>query len=115
MQLLDGLLRRGVPSHAAEARGHILRSLLAPLGDLVGVHVELLGEFGQGLVTRRAAKSTLALNCGQSLRRDRLMVFSRRGSAKDTDAPITYRPVQKTKTGSPFRRLAGAIERHVEL
>jgi hypothetical protein len=28
------------------------------------------------------------------------MVFSKRGCAKDTDGPITYRPVQKTQTGS---------------
>jgi len=28
------------------------------------------------------------------------MVFSKRLSAKDTDGPITYRPVQKTQTRS---------------
>ena len=28
------------------------------------------------------------------------MVFSKRGCAKDADGPITYRPVQKTQTGS---------------
>jgi hypothetical protein len=30
------------------------------------------------------------------------MVFSKRGCAKDTDGPITYRPVQKTQTGSLY-------------
>ena len=55
-----------------------------------------------------AARATFALNCGEWLRRGRLIVISRHFRAKNTDGHITYQPVQFSQTGSIFNTDQGS-------
>ncbi len=48
-----------------------LTELPFPLGNLIGMHFESLGQFGQGLI---AANATLALNTAECVRRVRFAI-----------------------------------------
>ena len=64
-QILLG--RRWCSIAAAEDIAGALEQLLLPVGDLVRVNIELLGQFGQRLLfsSRSAANATRALNSGE--------------------------------------------------
>src|SRR5436305_14271963 len=56
--------------------GGPVEELGLPLGDLVGMDIEVLGQLGQGLVAFTAARATLALKAGEWFRRGRLLMVS---------------------------------------
>jgi hypothetical protein len=49
----------------AEGIGRVLQQLPLPFGDLIGVQLELLGQFGQGLVLTLSSQSYLGLEHGR--------------------------------------------------
>jgi hypothetical protein len=53
-----------------------LKELVLPLLDLIGMHVELLGQFHQRLSPLMAASATFALKAGLWFRRGRLVMVS---------------------------------------
>ena len=53
----------------------------------------IASHIGGRIQKRSAAVATLSLNGGEWLSRGRFMVVSRRRCTKNTDGPITYRPV----------------------
>ena len=57
---------------AEDIRG-IAQQLLLPIGDLIGVYIELLDQFVHGQIPWIAARASLALNSGEWVRLFRLV------------------------------------------
>ena len=59
---------------SAKDPSRALQQLALPLRDLVGMHIELLRQLRQRLLSSIAAKATFALNAAVWFRRGRLLI-----------------------------------------
>ena len=59
-----------------------LQQLTPPRGDLVGVHIELLRQFGKSLLALDRANATVALKAGECVRRLRFVIECSRFAAR---------------------------------